>query len=401
MNALRPLGVAVTGLGCLCALGADLHACLEALFAPGGMPQKPRRFRTSHERGYPVFELPEQVLASLSRLQGSEDILLTARLALAAAQESLHRGGIVPGAWPDPGRVGVCIGTTVGSAMNNEDFYRDYRQGRKPKMSAIHRYLASNPAEVLARELGVHGPVQTVCNACSSGADAIGIAASWIQAGLCDTVLAGGADELCRVTCNGFISLMIHDQQPCRPFDRRRAGLNLGEGAAVLLLESEAGRKAGNRAALGRVLGYGAACDAHHLTAPHPDGRGLAMAVRQALRQADLGPGDLAFVNAHGTGTRDNDRVETLVLARLLPEVPFFSSKGRTGHTLGAAGAIEAALSLGCLWREAIPASAGCSEPDPELPARPVLCRTAVAGSAALSTSLAFGGGNAALVLGR
>ncbi len=393
----RTSGVAVTGLGCLCALGPDLYACMEALFNPGVMPQPPRRFRTSHERGHPVFELPERVLAGLPV---GEDTLLTARLALAAALEALQRGGIIPGTWPDPGRVGVCIGTTVGSAMNNEEFYQDYRQGHTPKMTAIRHYLASNPAEVLARELGAHGPVQTVCNACSSGADAIGIGASWIQAGLCDTVLAGGADELCRVTCNGFISLMIHDQRPCRPFDHGRAGLNLGEGAAVLLLESETGRKAGNRAALGRVLGYGAACDAHHLTAPHPDGRGLVMAVEQALWQAGLEPPDLAFVNAHGTGTRDNDRVEARVLARLLPEVPFFSSKGHTGHTLGAAGAIEAALSLGCLWRDAIPASAGCSEPDPELPASPVLCRTNVSGKAALSTSLAFGGGNAALILG-
>ncbi len=388
-------GVAITGMGCLCALGSSVASCMEALFAPRRLPAPPRRFHTSHERTYPVFELPQEVTATFSE---APDILLTAHLALDAARQTM--GDSPPNRlpeWPDPTRVGVCIGTTVGSAMNNEEFYREYREGNSPDLAPIHRYLASNPAAYVARSLNCQGPVQTVCNACSSGADAIGIATSWIRMGLCDTVIAGGADELCRVTCNGFISLMIHAQEPCRPFDQERSGLNLGEGAAMLLLEAAPT----SRPVLGRVLGYGAACDAHHLTAPHPEGRGLRQAIDQALHESRLPPDALAFINAHGTGTKDNDRVESLVFSQRLPSTPFFSSKGHTGHTLGAAGAIEAVLTLECLKQGRIPASAGCVTPDPELPALPMQGNTPIKGNAALSTSLAFGGCNAALVVGK
>lgn len=403
----------VLGQGCLCALGPDMDACLRALFAPPGTwapPAPPRRFSTGHPRAYPVFELPEELLRSLP---GDAGLMLTARLGLAAALEALRDAGLDDAnTWKNlaTARLGVCVGTTVGSAMNDEPFYRDYRQAPdpatppdSPDMEAIQRYLRSNPASVIARELrnkGLRvGPVQTVCNACSSGADAIAVASSWLASGFCDIALAGGADELCRVTCNGFISLMIHSQNPARPFAKDRDGLNLGEGAAMLLLAREDIPWDGPPK--GRVRGCGMRCDAHHLTAPHPQGRGLAAAVEEVLNSAGLEESDIAFVNAHGTGTRDNDRVEAAVLAQLLPNTVFFSSKGRTGHTLGAAGAIEAALTLGCLRQGRIPASAGCLESDPELPLHPLMEERNIQGEVALSFSLAFGGGNTVLALAR
>ena len=179
---------------------------------------------------------------TLSRRTSSAgtDLLLTTRFALAATRQALADAGWDPGALRRL-RVGVCLGTTVGSALNIEDFYREYRAGGSPDLETIERFLRSNPAAAVSRELGLDGPVQTVVNACSSGTDAIGIAASWLRAGVCDVVLAGGADELCRIIYNGFISLMITDDQPCRPFDRERRGLNLGEGAAVLVLERPSG----------------------------------------------------------------------------------------------------------------------------------------------------------------
>lgn len=395
----------ILGVGCLCSLGLNFSECVQGLFAPEqhwAVPQPPRRFTTQHPRTYPVFELDS---ATLDSLPGGDDLLLTARLALAAGLEALEDAGLnAPDSLKET-RVGVCVGTSVGSAMNNEAFYRDYRLGspeapEPPDMAVIRRYLRSNPAEVLACEVkrlgALPGPVQTVCNACSSGADAIALAGSWINSGLCDLALAGGADELCRVTCNGFISLMIHSQHPARPFDVSRDGLNLGEGAAMLLLAAE-GRTSQPK---GRLLAGGLRCDAYHLTAPHPEGRGLAAALDEALDTAGLAAEDIAFVNVHGTGTRDNDRVEAHVLASRLPKPPFFSSKGRTGHTLGAAGAIEAALSLGCLQQGRIPSSAGCKTPDPELAAHPVLRPQPIQGCAALSFSLAFGGSNAVLAFG-
>lgn len=391
-------GAPITGLGCLCAAGRNLPECVAALFAGTRAPAPPARFTRAHPTRHPVFEVTGDL--PLERTgRGRGDLARTSLLTLAAAREALDDAGWTPASLRRR-RVGVCIGTTVGSAMNNEGFYRELRAGGRPAMAPIDRFLASNPAAALAREHGLSGPCQTVVNACSSGTDALGIAASWLRAGACDVVLAGGADELCRVTYNGFISLMITDDEPCRPFDRRRKGLNLGEGAALLVLEAEPVRRARGARARARLLGYGSACDAHHLTAPHPEGRGLKRAVREALASAGAEPGGVAFVNAHGTGTPDNDRVEGRALADLLPGVPFVSTKGYTGHTLGAAGAIEAAFTVACLEEGRIPANAGFAELDPDVPAGPVAEATAVAGRVALSQSLAFGGNNAVVVLG-
>ncbi len=253
---------------------------------------------------------------------------------------------------------------------------------------------------MIAREHGLRGPCQTVVNACSSGTDAIGIAASWIRAGVCDAVIAGGADELCRVTLNGFASLRLTDPGPCRPFDRQRRGLNLGEGAGMLLLVSDETARRLARPARAYVLGYGSACDAYHLTAPHPEGTGLKRAIGEALAGSGRSVSEIAFVNAHGTGTPDNDRVESRTLDALLPGVPFHSSKCFTGHTLGAAGGIEAAFTVACLEQGRIPANVGLAQPDEELPAHPVQEVTTVSGRLAMSQSLAFGGNNAVVVFG-
>ena len=396
MNQNAP--IAVTGIGCLCAAGESLEQCMKSLFAGRQHPAPTARFSSSHPVKYQVFEIPDEfAIVDTGRKSG---ILRTARLSLTAADEAL-RNADWSRAMMQKKRVGVCIGTTVGSAMNNEEFYREFRRGHHPRMTAIKRFLNSNPAQVIAKEFGLTGPCQTVVNACSSGTDAIGIGTSWIRSGICDAVVAGGADELCRVTYNGFISLMIADDATCRPFDAHRKGLNLGEGAAVLVLESEAFCRARKQPARAMVLSYGSACDAFHLTAPAPDGRGLKQALAVALTAGNITAGDIGFINAHGTGTPDNDRVESNVLSEMLPGVPFLSTKGYTGHTLGAAGAIEAAFTIACLEARKIPASAGFTIPDPELPWSPIQDETKVNGAIAISQSLAFGGNNAVLVFGK
>ena len=380
--------VPVTGLGCICAAGDGVEACLEGLFAGRRAPAPPVRFRTTHPVPYPVFEL--------SDFQEGPDLPRTSALALHAAREALGDAGLGPEELEGL-RVGVCVGTTVGSALSHEAFCRAHRAGEDPDLALLERILKGNPTEVIARTFGFRGPLQTVVNACASGTDALGLGASWIEGGLCDVVVAGGADELGRVTYNGFISLKITDPAPCRPFDRDRRGLNLGEGAAMVVLESERSRS--RRRARAFLLGYGSACDAHHQTAPHPEGLGLRRAIAEAMAGA---PGAaVAFVNAHGTGTPDNDRVESRVLADVLPGVPFLSTKGCTGHTLGAAGAIEAVFTALCLERERIPGSLGFETPEPGLPCAPVSRATDILGDMALSTSLAFGGNNAALLIGR
>lgn len=390
--------MAVTGIGCLSAAGLDFPSGMTTLFSGRRQPLPPLSFTSSHPVDYPVFEVavefPEQ------RGIGKPDVLRTGRLALVAAAEALADAG-----WDRASlkglRVGVCVGTTVGSAMNNELFYRQFKKGERPEIEPIIKFLNSNPAATIAREYDLDGPCQTVVNACSSGTDAIGLAASWIRAGLCDVALAGGADELCRVTYNGFISLMITDEAPCKPFDRERKGLNLGAGAAILVLESEAVRQRRAKVARAQVLGYGSASDGYHLTAPRPDGGGLKRAIAEAMQVSGTRPADIAFVNAHGTATPDNDRSESRVLSEVLPGVPFFSTKGYTGHTLGAAGAIEAAFTIGHLEAGRIPASVGFVTADPDMPATPTRVETPITGRIAMSESLAFGGNNSVVILGR
>lgn len=387
--------VAITGAGCLCAAGMNLEHAFAATLCGQRNPQPPQAFRSAHVEAYPVFEILDPLPAN-----GSGGTLLrTTRMALCAAREALDDAGLSQTELTKL-RVGVCIGTTVGSAMNNEEFYAEFRNGTDPEMTPIDRYLRSNPAAALAKHYQLDGPCQTVVNACSSGTDAVGLGAAWIRSGRCDIVLAGGADELCRVTYNGFASLMIADTQPVKPFDAERKGLNLGEGAGMLVLESVelvARRKKKPR---GYVLGYGSATDAYHLTAPHPDGAGLHRALSEALQTANVSSTQIAFVNAHGTGTPDNDKVESRVLVETFPSVPFVSTKGYTGHTLGAAGAIEAALTLLSLEQQILPANVGFSKADPELSGRPVAKVTPIEGTVALSESLAFGGNNSAVIIG-
>jgi len=387
-------GTDIAGLGCLCGAGMNLPECLESMFRGERNPQPPREFVTDHPVVYPVLELPRPLEVPLDRPE--QEYTRTSRLALAAAREALADAGLSAADLAGL-RVGVCVGTTVGCALNCDDFYRDYKADTEPGMGIIERFLRSNPANVIARQLGLDGPCQTVVNACSSGTDAFGIAASWLRSGVCDMVIAGGADELSRVTYAGFSSLMITDSEACKPFDVRRKGLNLGEGAAMALLVRD-GLNLGKRR--GSLLGYGSSCDAYHLTAPHPEGIGLKRAITEALTQAGVCAKEIAFINAHGTATPDNDRAETKVLAEALPGIPFHSTKGFTGHTLGASGAIEAVFTLAFLERGEIPQSIGFAEPDPELPLTPVTTNLAIDKQVAISESLAFGGNNAVIVLG-
>jgi len=241
-----------------------------------------------------------------------------------------------------------------------------------------------------------------VANACTSGADAIGMALSWIKAGLCEMVIAGGSDEINQVPLSGFHSLGILSESLCAPFDRDRDGLNLGEGAAVLILESEKSARARRSSPRALIGGYGTSNDANHLTAPDSQGQGLERAVRMAFKDAAIGPEEVAFINAHGTATPDNDVVEGLVFERLFgDQVKFLSTKGYTGHTLGAAGVLEASFCILGLEQEWIPRSVGFCEEDPRIGISPVKERTPIDGRVALSTSLGFGGGDAALVIER
>lgn len=396
MSSFSP--IIVSGMGGLCAAGANVPEMMNTIYSGSRTPIVSEYVRADHLEQYPMFELPPSAVPDCY-YEGPESERC-GLLAIAAAREAFENAGLDPDNLKK-NRVGVCIGTTVGNAMNNESFYRDFLFNRFPGMKSIKTYLKANPADMVARHFHLKGIRQCIANACSSGAVAIGQAAEWINNGLCDIAVAGGSDMLCRVIYNGFISLKITDSRPCRPFDKNRLGLNLGEGSGMVVMESDktfCQRRARIHATL---CGYGNCSDAYHISAPMPDGAGLEMAISVALQQARISHNDITFINAHGTATPENDKVEGILFSRLFPQTPFHSTKGYTGHTLGAAGAIEAIITIESLKRQMIAANVGFSEPDPEFAVNPVTENTPVVGDYALSDSVAFGGNNAVLVFRR
>jgi 3-oxoacyl-(acyl-carrier-protein) synthase len=382
----------ISGIGVVSAAGMNVPESLAGFKA--GLRNVGRITLFTTPLDYPVFEV-RSPLRDSSRAESR-----TVQLAFHALDEALEGAGL--GRDLSALRVGVCMGTTVASQLNDMDFYKAYRQTGDAPLQPVETFLKSNLAEVLAGYVKAAGPRVTVVNACSSSADAVGVALEWLCAGLCDIAIAGGADELNRIPVCGFGSLGIFSKEPCRPYDRDRQGLNLGEGAGILILETEATARQRGVQSNVFVAGYGAACDAHHLTAPRPDGSGLETAIMTSLKDAGVQSADISFVNAHGTATRDNDKVEGSVLARFFGhDIKVLSTKGFTGHTLGAAGALEAAFTGLALREGWIPASPGFEKKDDEIPIGAVKERMPLAGRYAVSTSLAFGGNNASLVIGR
>lgn len=380
--------VVISGMGALCAAGRTTSEIMTTFASGRGAPARPTVF--SSPLPYPVFEVKD--------FTHSPQIMRTLALAESAWQEAAAEAAL-----PDDLsglRAGVCLGTSVASQLNDEAWYRQVRDTGRMAPEPLEVFFHGNLAEALATRLRANGPALTVVNACSSGTDALGVALDWIASGQCDLVIAGGADEINHVPYCGFGALGVTSSFPCRPFDKDRDGLNLGEGAGILVLETErSARRRLPRSDL-RLCGYGAAADAYHLTAPRPDGSGLEAAIRTALTRSGLAPQDISFVNAHGTSTRDNDRAEGRTLLRCFGKgLNFLSTKGYTGHTLGAAGALEAIFTAQSLRSGWVPACAGFETPDEEIGLVPVTARTELKGQAALSTSLAFGGNNSAVVI--
>jgi len=386
--------IAITGLGAVSACGNDINETLQNFSDGARNAGKVTLFES--ELHYPVFQINNPTLLD------DPFTMRTLNLAFQAAQEAILEAEFENGFGNL--RVGISLGTTVASQLNDTDFYRQYlNQGSAP-MNSVDRYLKSNLAQALAQFFKITkiNFCTTIVNACSSGTDAIGVGLSWLRNDYCDLVIAGGADELNRVPLDGFGSLSVVSKSLCAPFDRDRAGLNLGEGAGIIILEKETIAHKRKKTPSLFLKGYGLAADAYHLTAPRPDGSGLEQALEQALKEANLKPKDVAFINAHGTATKDNDLVEGKVLAKVFgKKVKFLSTKGFTGHTLGAAGGLEAVFACLGLRHGWVPACAGFMNIDPGIGVAPITHKTKISGNCAVSTSLAFGGNNAALVITR
>ncbi|HEY1033024.1 MAG TPA: beta-ketoacyl-[acyl-carrier-protein] synthase family protein [Flavipsychrobacter sp.] len=338
----QPAYIVNTGL--ITAIGNDTESCKASLLAERSGVGKAEHLQTYWKDEFPVAE----VKAS------NEDLAMKAGVAANWPRTALLSAVAVAEAWLPYAdklqgmRTGFFSANTVGGMDLTEQVYKQFKQAPETvPMDKLRHHECGAITQLVAQHFGFHGFVTTISTACSSSANSIMMAAQMIGNGMLDVAIAGGADSLSKFTLNGFNTLMILDKQPCQPFDNNRRGLNLGEGAGYLLLLSERAMKACGAKPMGIVSGYANANDAYHQTASSPDGRGNKLAMANALKKAGLQAADISYINLHGTGTANNDSSEGKAVAAIFEDnVPFASStKAYTGHTLGAAGGVEAVFS--------------------------------------------------------
>lgn len=367
----------ICGCGIISPLGNGLTETEARLRANSSALRPQDLFPLLHGEPLPVGQapLPEDETDALPR---------THRLALNAAHQALKECRRPPDA--------VVLGTTTGGILTTERLLRQQAQDKELfRFHGLHTV-----ADCVAKACGCTGPALTVSTACASGAVALAVALHMLRSGgHAETVLAGGADSLCRLTYFGFHSLQLVDRAGCRPFDQSRQGMSVAEGAALLLLSAVRPERP-----FAQLIGAGLSCDAWHPAAPHPEGKGAFAAMQAALRDAGLRPEDIGYINLHGTGTPDNDLAEAKAVRRLFVSPPPLSSiKGASGHSLAAAGAIEAAVAAIAVAHDLLPANTGLQQTDSALGLTPLAAPLEQPVKAVLSNSFGFGGNNAALVI--
>lgn len=396
----------ITGIGLLTALGPDRDTTWQALVSGSSGIGPLTLFDSTGYRTHIAAQVGDTTFRTL--LDGrrprrwsraSVFAVHTARAALADAGldagHGAHEWGLVVG------------GGTAGLFEAEAFVHRRLAQGRRARgLGELVEVPQDSPADRLGEALHLTGPRITVTTACSSSAIAVGRAAEMVRSGETDVAIAGGADALCRLTYAGFNSLRAVDTEPCKPFDRRRHGLTLGEGAAMLVIESDDRARSRGARPYARVLGYGVTNDAFHMTQPEPSGAAWERTIRAALADAAITAEDVDYVNAHGTATEQNDPAECAAYRRVfgsrLETMPVSTVKGAVGHCLCAAGGIEAAITALAIARGVVPPTAGFAEPDPAcvVDCVPETGRSLEIG-VAISASFAFGGNSAAVVLAR
>ena len=387
--------IAVAGAGIVSAIGIGVGQTLDSIRALRSGIGEVSLFPTVHRVPVGEVRMPNEALASLSGVTGGKPRSRTALLGMLAAREALRDAGVDPSGSL---RVGLVSATSVGGMDLTEEFYREFMaDDRKGRLRQVVAHERADRTLKIAEYCGIGAFTTTLSTACSSAANAIMLGARLIRGGMLDCVVAGGTDALCRFTLNGFRSLMILDSQPCRPFDRSRAGLNLGEGAGYVVLMKE---ECCSRKPYGYLSGYANANDAFHQTASSADGEGAWLAMRGALNVAGLEPDSIGYVNVHGTGTPNNDASEARALSRLFGKriPPFSSTKPFTGHTLAAAGGIEAVLSVIALQRGILYPNLRFAEPMDEGMIPCTEYREGVGLRHVMSNSFGFGGNCTTLI---
>lgn len=386
-------GIAITGMGIISAIGNNVAENYDALINGRKGITRIDNIETIQRREIMVGEVKftnDELIAQLN-LPHSNNYSRTAMLGAIAAKEAFANAGITD---TKKYKTGVVFGTSVGGMDMTEKYYYEYLTEKEPQ-KYIESHHAGDSTQKIAEQLGIEESlVTTISTACSSAANAIMLGARLIKSGKLDRVLVGGADCLSKFTINGFKTLMILSDTFNTPFDENRKGLNLGEAAAFLVLESDEVVKAENKKVLAYVKGYGNANDAFHQTASSDDGDGATLAMEKALKVADLKPSEIDYINAHGTATGNNDLSEGRAILRVFGEdLPDFSStKAFTGHTLAAAGAIEAVYSVLALQHNVIFPNLNFKTPMKEFSMIPQTELKEKELNNVLSNSLGFGG---------
>ncbi|WP_240646659.1 beta-ketoacyl-[acyl-carrier-protein] synthase family protein [Chitinophaga rhizosphaerae] len=390
----------IAGGGVISGIGRDLGECMASFEAMRPGMAYMQHLRSAHAQTFPVVEVKagNEELAAIAGMPAHWS--RTALLSRIAAQEAWERSGL--GNIADY-RAGFVSANTVGGMDKTEDFMEAFLANpSKGKLRKVAHHECGAVTELVADAMGIRHHVSTISTACSSGANALMYGARMIRAGMLDVVIAGGTDALTRFTLNGFNTLMILDQQHCRPFDDTRTGLNLGEGAGYVVLVSDA--VAEKTQPWCRLAGFANANDAYHQTASSPDGIGNFLAMKGALEMGGLQPEDIGYINLHGTGTQNNDSSEGLAISRLFGNgvPPASSTKSFTGHTLGASGGIEAVFSAWALREGIVYPNANFSVQMKELAFSPVTAFSRGNGLRnVMSNSFGFGGNCSSLVFSK
>lgn len=382
--------VRIAGMGVVSAAGIGRAAAARVLGGDHPGPGRLDVFSTPLADRIAVSQVSDPVVPAAERRND--------RLALEAVCQALDEAGLAPGV-PGLADAALIVGTISGDAFESEKRYRRELadQGRIPCVTV--EPTTGRMAERLAAALGIDGPVLTVCSACTSSANAALLAWQMLRAGRVPRVVVVGADVLTATLVHGFESLMLLDAAGCRPFDRDRKGIQLGEAAGAVVLEPLLDPSARDERPI--LLGGAARCDPYHMTASSPDGSGAAAVIEAACAAADVPPTDIVAIKAHGTGTPDNDQAEGRALVRVWNAAipPFASLKRTLGHTMGAAGIVELAVFAGCLEAGFIPRSHGFATQDPDIGASPLTAPVPFQGGPVMLNYFGFGGNSVSLVV--
>jgi 3-oxoacyl-[acyl-carrier-protein] synthase-1 len=400
-----PRRVVVTGIGMISSIGKNIDETLVSLKTIKSGIGPISILNTNYKGLIPAGEVPltNDQLAKLAGEHIPQVITRTTLLGLIAAREAYRSAGLEPGTDAGGVKTGIVSATTVGGMDQTEKHYLDFLQNGQ-FLPYVFTHDCCDNTEHISENLGISDYMTTISTACSSSLNAIMFGARLIKHGIVDRVIAGGTDALSKFTVNGFNTLKILDDKPCRPFNKDRNGLNLGEGAGFIVLEAEELALKDSRRIFCELTGYANANDAYHQTASSPEGLGPYLAMKQALEMSGLIPDEIDYINAHGTGTDNNDLTEGIAIEKIFsPSIPPVSStKGYTGHTLGAAGAIEAIFSILAIHKGILFPSLNFTDKMDELSFEPLKeLKTGVIIRNAITNSFGFGGNDSSLVFSK